>query len=177
MSAINIEIKARCFHPEKVEAFLLNAGARFIGTDHQKDTYFTVPTGRLKLRQGSIENNLIFYQRPDGEGPKTSEFFLSPVQSGPSLEALLMAALPVKVIVEKWRKIFFIAHTKFHIDEVPSLGAFVEIEVSNLHHSHLTRESMEADCAYYMQALEIKEEHLIANSYSDMLLAQLESTT
>ncbi|MEI8111598.1 MAG: class IV adenylate cyclase [Chitinophagia bacterium] len=177
MSAINIEIKARCFHPEKVEAFLLNAGARFVGTDHQRDTYFTVPTGRLKLRQGSIENNLIFYQRPDGEGPKTSEFFLSPVQSGPSLEALLMAALPVKVIVEKKRKIFFIEHTKFHIDEVPSLGTFVEIEVSNLHHSNLTQESMQADCAYYLHALEIKNEDLISNSYSDMLLQQMESIT
>lgn len=170
MSAINIEIKARCFHPEKVEAFLLSSGARYVGLDTQKDTYFEVPGGRLKLRQGSIENNLIFYHRADGEGPKTSHFYLSPVSDGPSLESLLTAALSVKVEVVKHRKIFFIEHTKFHIDEVPGLGSFVEIEVSNLHHPHLSRTSMEADCNKYMQDLGIEPEHLIANSYSDLLL-------
>lgn len=170
MSAINIEIKARCFHPEKVEAFLLSSGARYVGLDTQKDTYFEVPGGRLKLRQGSIENNLIFYHRDDGEGPKTSHFYLSPVSDGPSLESLLTAALSVKVEVVKHRKIFFIEHTKFHIDEVPGLGSFVEIEVSNLHHPHLSRTSMEVDCNKYMQDLGIQPEHLIANSYSDLLL-------
>ena len=172
MSAINIEIKARCFHPEKVEAFLLSAGARYVGLDTQKDTYFEVPGGRLKLRQGAIENNLIFYHRSDGEGPKTSHFYLSPVQDGGSLETLLSAALSVKVVVEKHRKIFFIEHTKFHIDEVPGLGSFVEIEVSNLHHPNLTRVSMEADCNRYMEVLGIAPEHLIANSYSDLLIAK-----
>ena len=170
MPAINIEIKARCFHPEKVEAFLLAAGARYVGLDSQKDTYFEVPEGRLKLRQGGIENNLIFYHRADGEGPKTSHFYLSPVQDGGSLETLLSAALSVKVVVEKQRKIFFIEHTKFHIDEVPGLGSFVEIEVSNLHHPNLTRVSMEADCNRYMEVLGIAPEHLIANSYSDLLI-------
>ena len=172
MSAINIEIKARCFHPEKVEAFLLSAGARYVGLDSQKDTYFEVPGGRLKLRQGAIENNLIFYQRAYVEGHKTSHFYLSPVSDGDSLETLLSAALSVKVVVEKHRKIFFIEHTKFHIDAVPGLGNFVEIEVSNLHHPDLTRSSMEADCNRYMEALGIAPEHLIANSYSDLLLAK-----
>ena len=63
MKFINVEIKAKCFHPEKVEAFLLNNNATFKGTDLQKDIYFNVPEGRLKLRQGNIENNLIFYKR------------------------------------------------------------------------------------------------------------------
>jgi adenylate cyclase class 2 len=115
MSYINIEIKARCFHPEKVEAFLLANGASFKGLDHQKDTYFNVPSGRLKLRQGNIENSLIFYDRPDRSGPKQSDFLLSPVGDGPAQEKLLEKALGIKVVVEKKRKIFYIDNVKFHI--------------------------------------------------------------
>ncbi|NDC79066.1 MAG: adenylate cyclase, partial [Chitinophagia bacterium] len=56
---LNVEIKARCGDPSGIRKFLLNQGADFIGTDHQRDTYFHVPTGRLKLRRGNIENALI----------------------------------------------------------------------------------------------------------------------
>lgn len=171
MSYINIEIKAKCFHPEKVEAFLLAAGAQFVGLDHQKDTYFQVPRGRLKLRQGNIEQSLIFYNRPDQEGPKQSDFFLSKITEGPAMEALLSNALGVKVVVDKFRKIFYINNVKFHLDEVPGLGSFVEIEAGNLADSAKTIEDLSNQCNYYMKAFDISEEDLIHNSYSDMLLA------
>jgi adenylate cyclase class 2 len=170
MAHINIEIKAKCFHPEKVEAFLLANGARFVGLDHQKDTYFNVPSGRLKLRQGNIENSLIFYNRPDQTGPKQSDFLLSKVRDGVTEEQVLAKALGVKVVVEKNRKIFFIDNIKFHIDEVPGLGSFVEIEAGNLHDASITIEQLHAQCARYMKAFEIAEGDLIDRSYSDMLL-------
>ena len=49
---INSEIKARCTDQEAVRHYLREHGADFKGTDHQIDTYFHVPKGRLKLRQG-----------------------------------------------------------------------------------------------------------------------------
>ncbi|MBS1562896.1 MAG: adenylate cyclase, partial [Bacteroidetes bacterium] len=58
MSSINIEIKARTTRTDEIRQLLLGEGAEFRGTDHQTDTYFNVPKGRLKLRQGNIENNL-----------------------------------------------------------------------------------------------------------------------
>jgi predicted adenylyl cyclase CyaB len=170
MSHINIEIKAKCFRPEKVEAFLLENGARYMGLDHQKDTYFHVPSGRLKLRQGNIENSLIFYNRPNESGPKQSDFLLCPVTDGPAQEALLVKALGVKVVVEKHRKIFYIGNIKFHIDEVPGLGAFVEIEAGNIHDPSLTIEQLREQCNHYMQAFDIQEADLADRSYSDMLL-------
>ena len=48
---------------QQVRAALKRLDARFIGTDHQVDTYFRVPSGRLKVREGRIENALIFYRR------------------------------------------------------------------------------------------------------------------
>ena len=170
MAHINIEIKAKCFHPEKVEAFLLASGARFAGLDHQKDTYFQVPSGRLKLRQGNIENSLIFYNRPDQAGPKQSDFLLSPVVDGPAQEKLLEKALGIKVVVEKNRKIFFIGNIKFHIDDVPGLGSFVEIEAGNMSDPSLTVEQLREQCVYYLNAFGVAEEDLIQHSYSDMLL-------
>lgn len=171
MAFINIEIKAKCFHPEKVEAFLLSNGARFVGLDHQKDTYFNVPTGRLKLRQGNIENSLIFYNRPDQEGPKQSDFSLSKISDGIATEAVLEKALGVKVVVDKYRKIFYINNVKFHLDNVPGLGSFVEIEAGNLADASKTIEDLKEQCDFYMKAFEVAESDLIHHSYSDMILA------
>lgn len=170
MKHINIEIKAKCFHPKKVEAFLVSTNAVFKGTDLQKDTYFNIPNGRLKLRQGNIENNLIFYNRNNQKGPKQSDFQLQPVANAKQMETLLTEALGVKVIVEKKRNIYFLGNIKIHIDEVPRLGSFVEIEASNLSDPSLTVEQLRKQCADLMRHFEIKEEDLIENSYSDMLL-------
>jgi hypothetical protein len=63
MSHINIEIKARCNNPDKIRTILKSKAAKFKGIDHQIDTYFKVNSGRLKLREGNIENFLIFFQK------------------------------------------------------------------------------------------------------------------
>ena len=63
MKLLNFEFKARLNNEQQVRAALKRLDARFIGTDHQIDTYFRVPSGRLKVREGRIENALIFYRR------------------------------------------------------------------------------------------------------------------
>ncbi|MDB5230223.1 MAG: hypothetical protein JWN76_1028 [Chitinophagaceae bacterium] len=170
MSFINIEIKAKCIHPKKVNAFLLAHNAEFIGTDHQIDTYFNVPEGRLKLREGNIEKALIFYNRPDRKGPKQSDFNLAPVNDSVLLKSVLTAALGIKVIVDKKREIYYIKNVKFHIDEVQGLGNFMEIEAGNKTDISKTKEALQKQCDYYIEALEIKEEDFIEVSYSDLLL-------
>ena len=69
MTHVNVEIKARCDELDRIRNILKELRADFKGTDHQIDTYFRVPSGRLKLREGNIENYLIFYEREDQEGP------------------------------------------------------------------------------------------------------------
>ncbi|NNE28450.1 MAG: class IV adenylate cyclase [Saprospiraceae bacterium] len=166
---INIEIKASCARPAWVEDKLLDLGARFEGTDHQIDTYFKVEKGRLKLREGNIENNLIYYQRSDREGPKQSDFFLQPVEQDSPLKEMLTQGLGVEVVVDKSRKIFFIDNVKFHIDEVKGLGGFVEIEASDLD-SPRSPEELRQQCFHYLHELGIREEELQALSYSDLIL-------
>ena len=165
---VNIEIKARCADPTRVRQFLLEKNARSVGTDHQIDTYYRVPKGRLKLRQGKIENALIHYDRPDQDGPKSSQVTLSPVADGETLRNLLANALGVWAVVDKQREIYFIRNAKFHIDTVSGLGGFVEIEVIDQDGS-IGQEILEQDCRMYMEALGIQEQDLLSSSYSDML--------
>lgn len=188
MPHVNVEIKARCANPARVRQTLLGLGARIVGPDHQTDTYFRVPNGRLKLREGQIENNLIFYARPDRDGPKRSDVILYGTRPGSDLKALLTAALGALVAVEKRREIYFVEvsdvnvpsdseavaratareNVKVHLDTVTGLGSFVEIEAIDLDGS-LGPALLEAQCRRLMERLGIKEADLVAASYSDLL--------
>ena len=97
MPIIIIEIKARCPHPESVRKYLESQNARFVGRDHQIDTYYHVDEGRLKLREGDIENTLIFYRRPNQDGPKRSDVKLFLTESNSGLKSVLDAALRGRV--------------------------------------------------------------------------------
>lgn len=167
---INIEIKAHCAAPNEVRDYLRQHNAVFKGTDHQIDTYFNVPEGRLKLREGNIENCLIFYERDDQKGPKQSNVILHPNQRESTLKALLTTALGIHVVVDKQRDIYFIDNVKFHVDEVKDLGSFVEIEAID-QNGALGKKKLQTQCNHYLKELEIKKKDLISKSYSDMLLA------
>jgi len=172
MSYLNIEIKARCSDTGSIRHYLLSHGAAFKGLDKQADTYFNVPNGRLKLREGNIENNLIFYERTNQAGPKSSHFQLVKIEDTKGLKEALAKSNGIKVVVEKQREIYYIDNVKFHIDEVPGLGSFIEIEAGNIL-SDLTREQLQAQCDFYVKELGIKGEDLVAISYSDMLMEKI----
>jgi len=170
MSHLNVEIKAVCRNLDLIRKWLMDRRADFRGIDHQEDTYFNVRNGRLKLREGNIENNLIFYEREDSEGPKHSNFNLVKVADAKGLKDELTKALGIKIVVRKKREIYFIDNVKFHLDEVPGLGNFVEIEAGNLS-ADLSEKKLREQCDYYLQQFGVNDDDLIAGSYSDLLLA------
>lgn len=167
----NIEIKARSNNHDYVRNILKNNQADFKGTDHQIDTYFNVPDGRLKLREGTIENRLIFYKRNDQPGPKQSDFILFATDKENSPKEILTTSLGVKVIVDKQREIYFIDNVKFHIDTVTGLGDFVEIEVID-YEGNMPIDDMTSVCNKYMELFKIPKDDLLSVSYSDLLLQQ-----
>ena len=169
MSHLNIEIKARCPDPARIRNYLNEHNARFVGVDEQTDTYFHVPRGRLKLREGAIENALIFYKRENTAGPKASHFHLVPLTETTGIRNLLEEAYGVKVVVSKRREIYYLDNVKFHLDEISSLGSFVEIEATSIH-SDLNAAHLETQCKFYLSEFRVKEEDLITDSYSDMIL-------
>ncbi len=163
-----IEIKARCADPDLVRARLKELGAREIGTDTQVDTYFNVGEGRLKLRRGEIETNLIYYRRPEQAGPKHSEVQLYRPADAESLQTLLAQALPTDVVVVKKRSIYFVDNVKVHLDNVKSLGSFIEIEAID-QPGKFSLEELRSQCEALMVTLGVDTTQLIKHSYSDMI--------
>jgi len=169
---LNVEIKARTNNAEKAEKILLDLGAKYAGLDHQKDIYYQVAKGRLKLRIGNIENSLIFYRRENQKGAKTSYFEIARLAHNSGIENVLNTALGVKIIVEKKRKIFYIDNVKFHIDQLDNLGDFIEIEAMDMN-GQFTKSELQESCLSYMKKLKIANKDLVANSYADLILSQL----
>jgi len=169
MSFINIEIKAYCHNPDFVRQILRQQHATFKGADHQIDTYFHCHRGRLKLRQGDIENHLIHYHREDKTGPKQSAVTLYQPQPDSSLKEILTRSLGVLVVVDKKREIYFIDNVKFHIDQVERLGSFVEIEAIDLTGT-IGTDRLKKQCDFYIELFKIQSRDLIDCSYSDMLI-------
>lgn len=166
---LNVEIKARCSNPQRVRDILESQRSEYKGLDHQVDTYFRVRSGRLKLREGTIENNLIFYERSDQEGPKDSNVVLYTSAPGSSLKDVLLMACSALVVVDKRRHIYFIDNVKFHVDEVERLGSFCEIEAIDKT-GNIGRDKLLQQCQDYMKLLGIEEADLVSCSYSDLLL-------
>jgi len=169
MAHYNVEIKARCENHDSIRDFLKASGAEFHGLDHQIDTYFRVNTGRLKLREGNIENYLIYYERDYNAGPKKSRISLAPINSNSGIKDILLRALETLVIVDKQREIYFIDNVKFHLDSVKGLGKFLEIEATDCQ-GNIGLETLARQCRNYITLLRISSEDMIRSSYSDLLL-------
>jgi adenylate cyclase, class 2 len=169
MSIHIIEFKARIQNIELAEKKLLVLDPLFKGEDRQVDTYFNVGFGRLKLREGTIESALIWYDRPNDAASKLSKVLLYKHAPDPSLKDLLIQANGIKTIVDKRRKIYFIDNVKFHFDEVEGLGKFIEVEAID-ETGELGLEKIQAQCDHYSAFFNIQPSEFMSGSYSDMLL-------
>jgi adenylate cyclase, class 2 len=169
---LNFEFKARTTQLSFLEDKLLSLHPKFIGEDLQTDTYYNAGNGRLKLREGNIENALIHYNRNNIASAKTSEVLLYQHHSDPALNEILERALGIKVVVQKKRKIYFIDNVKFHFDEVNKLGLFIEVEAIDDDGS-IGIEKLKLLCQHYADFFDIKPTDYISESYSDMLLNEI----
>ena len=169
MNHTNIEVKAKSSNHARIREILESNAADYRGRDHQIDTYFNVPNGRLKLREGNIENSLIYYDREDIEGPKQSNVTLCRLSPNSALKELLIKALGVLTVVDKQREIYFVANVKIHIDSVKGLGSFVEVEAID-QDGRFGRDELLAQCQHYIHLFGISPSELVSTSYSDLLL-------
>jgi adenylate cyclase, class 2 len=174
---INVEIKARTSSErnELAREYLKNKSPKhctsFVGTDHQVDTYFNVKNGRLKVRQGCIENALVAYSRDNQSGPKISKYYLSrfdDVHAKEICEALTVS-LGVLAVVEKYREIYYVNNVKIHLDNVPDLGFFLEIEARD-EKEEFGLQALHVQTRCFIKEFGITEKDLISMSYSDMIL-------
>jgi adenylate cyclase, class 2 len=164
---LNVEFKARCADLDASRETLRRLGATGPTIDHQIDTYFVVPHGRLKLREGTVERALIHYQREDSAGPKRSEVTLFPVgEDSHALKEALSGSLGVQAVVDKHREIWWLDNVKLHLDRVIDLGTFVEVEA--IAREGLLEDDLRAQCERLLAALGVRTVDLISVSYCDL---------
>jgi adenylate cyclase, class 2 len=169
MQIINYEFKAKANNLIELEEKLLTLQPKLIGTDHQIDTYFNVPKGRLKLREGNIENSLIYYERSNDASAKESLGLLYKHLPSNALKPILEKIQGIKVVVDKMRKIYFVENVKFHFDTVVNLGTYIEVEALATD-KNITMETLKEQADYYAAFFNIAKDDFIAESYSDLLL-------
>ncbi|XP_046648012.1 uncharacterized protein LOC124338028 isoform X1 [Daphnia pulicaria] len=166
--ARNIEIKARI---NDVKA-IVNKVAQLCKTEaeviDQTDTFFKTENGRLKLREfKNGTGELIYYERPDTDGPKLSNYSKSMVTDPTSLKAVLQMALGTNGIVKKTRMLSHFNQTRIHIDEVVGLGNFLELEVV-LQDSQTPADGI-TTAQLLLEILGIPASDLLSGSYLDFL--------
>src|SRR5688572_7489869 len=103
----NLELKVSC----DAETFAaVQRAARALGPSsviNQRDTYFAVPSGRLKLREiddgVSQRAELIGYSRPDVAGARWSQYYRAEFSHGEiaPLTAMMERTIGVRIVVSK----------------------------------------------------------------------------
>jgi adenylate cyclase, class 2 len=171
MSILNIEFKAKVSNIDALEEKLKTLQPLLVGIDEQKDTYYNVQIGRLKLREGNIENALIWYDRQNIAGAKQSDILLYKHAPDNALKEILLKLHGIKVIVQKSRKIYFVDNVKIHFDTVAELGTFIEVEAIDKDGT-IGIDKLQEQCNYFIEFFGIKQNDFIEVSYSDMLLGK-----
>lgn len=163
----NIEIKTPLHCRDDVERRLGILGARREWVRRQKDTFYDVPNGWLKLRE--VEGQpaeLISYRRTDVPlGLKSSDYDVEAVGDGATWRRLLGRVMDVASVVEKERTLWLYKHTRIHLDRVVRRGEFLELEtvVRGISSEDASRE---ARCV--IDALKLHEDEFISVPYREL---------
>ena len=164
----NIEIKARARNFEQIRSRAEKMSDTPMQIIPQEDIFFNVEKGRLKLRILSPDQSqLIYYTRPDQDGPKRSDYHITRSPDPQNLTRVLELAYGIRGVVRKTRYLYLVGQTRIHLDDVEGLGQFMELEVV------LEDGQSDADgqriAEDLMFALGVESEDLIEGAYMDLL--------
>jgi predicted adenylyl cyclase CyaB len=164
----NIEIKARVQNFDEIRRRAEDLSGSAVEVIPQEDTFFNTPHGRLKLRL-LAENRaqLIYYTRPDQEGPKRSDYHISHSSDPASLKRVLELAYGIRGVVRKTRYLYLVGQTRVHLDDVDGLGQFMELEV--VMGEKQSDAEGQAIAEALMASLGIEKTDLLEGAYMDLL--------
>jgi adenylate cyclase class 2 len=164
----NLEMKCRHSDLAAAREAARRLGATPEGVLLQTDTYFRIGQGRLKLRETDGKPAvLIWYDRPDENRARGSDYHLSPVSDPASMKTVLTRALGQRGQVRKRRELHLWHNVRIHLDEVAGLGTLVELEavLSPADDEKISQVRLDQLCA----ALGIEPADILAGSNVDLL--------
>jgi predicted adenylyl cyclase CyaB len=164
----NIEIKARARNFDDIKARAETLSNTPVQVMPQEDTFFNTPQGRLKLRVLSGDRGqLIYYMRPEQEGPKRSDYHISHTSDPSNLKLVLELAYGIRGVVRKTRYLYLVGQTRIHLDDVEGLGQFLELEVVMQDgQSDMEGQAIAEDL---MASLGVERSDLLEGAYMDLL--------
>jgi predicted adenylyl cyclase CyaB len=164
----NIEIKAKVNNINHLRLLIEKIAETPVQLIFQEDTFFYSPSGKLKLRiYAPDRGELIYYQRPDQDGLKGSNYIISPTTEPHALKEVLASAYGVRGVVQKQRELYRVGQTRIHIDRVEGLGEFLELEFV-MQKDQTDAEGVET-LEHLMDKLGIERKDLINCAYIDLL--------
>jgi predicted adenylyl cyclase CyaB len=163
----NLEAKFRLDDLRRAESRATALGYTRRAILNQRDTFFRVPNGKLKMREENGAAALIFYRRIDSGPLMLSNYEIAPVTDPATTRHILDAALGTLATVEKVRILLTRNNIRLHLDRVASLGDFGEIEavIPDRDDPELSRAAVDE----LLAALGIAPAGLIDVSYFEML--------
>ena len=165
----NIELKTRCNDLGIALAVVLKLSPLVdTGVQHQIDTYFPVPHGRLKLREiTGVKSELIWYDRSNEARSRKSDYRLTPITHPAELKASLIASLGVRGQVIKNRHVLLWHNVRIHLDQVENLGQFIEFEA--VISQGQDESTGHARLAHLCEILNLTQTDYLTQSYADLL--------
>lgn len=93
----------------------------------QKDVYYSIDTGLLKLRIENGEKSLIYYKRDEKSKKRWSDYQVIKFAEGDT-EIFFKIIFSTEITVLKVRELYLYKNTRIHLDKVKGLGSFIELE-------------------------------------------------
>jgi adenylate cyclase class 2 len=166
----NLEAKFRLIDLGQAEARATALGYTRRAVLNQRDTFFRVARGKLKLREENGNAVLIFYHRIESGPLMLSNYEIVPVADPPRTLRILAEALGMIAVVEKVRTLMMRDNVRLHLDTVANLGQFGEIEAVITDGDDPERSRASVD--QILAALGVRQPDLIDVSYFEMLAKQ-----
>ena len=163
----NLEAKFRIGDAVVARARAEAIGFSLRATLVQRDTFFAVAHGKLKLREEVDSAALIHYRRVHQDLLEVSDYEIVPVADPGPLHTMLAGALGVLAEIRKVRTLLMRRNVRLHLDRVEGLGCFGEIEAVMAVGEPPAVYRAEVDGI--LAALEIVPDNLIGKSYFELV--------
>jgi predicted adenylyl cyclase CyaB len=167
----NLEAKFKLADLTEARARAEQAALSYRDTLVQRDTFYRVPHGKLKLREERSGAALIHYQRREhAQGLVLSDYTIVATADSVATHAMLERALGVIAVVKKRRTLLTRDNLRLHLDEVEGLGEFGEIEI--IVPEDTSAAAYDSVLRGLLDTLGVAPDVLIGESYFELIVAK-----
>jgi len=165
--AVNLELKIKVENHHNIKQILEKISSAFEKILNQKDIYYKIENGLLKLRIENGNYSLIKYNREEQKKDRWSNYYVVYIK-GKETELLFSSLFPIETEVIKKRELYMYKDTRIHLDTVENLGQFIELETVVRGSREYAKELFDE----MVELLNLDLRNQIRSSYRDLILAQ-----